>query len=240
MGLLQRFWTMLKSQLNYWIGKAEDPEKMLNQTLLDMQEQLMTAKRQVAIAIADERRLIQQYEQEKQNAEDWEQRAMLAVQQDNDGLASQALERQAEHLKLAAGFEENWRAQKQSVDQLREALSGLNQRIVDAKRQKNLLIARARRAEAQRTITETMTGLGRNSALDTMARMEEKINQMEAEAEATSELAGEIGHDPLLNEFKKLEPVKTSNALLQLKAKMGILSATPEIKQLERAEVRDK
>ena len=79
MGLFQRFWTMLKSQLNHLIGQAEDPEKMLNQTLLDMQEQLMTAKRQVAVAIADEKRLIQQYEQEKQNSSDWEQRAVHTV-----------------------------------------------------------------------------------------------------------------------------------------------------------------
>lgn len=232
MGIFQRFWTMLKSNLNHLIGIAEDPEKMLNQTLMDMQEQLISAKRQVAIAIADEKRLIQQYEQEKQNGTDWEQRAMLAVSQNNDSLASQALERQAEHNKLAAGFETNWRAQKQSVEQLKSALSKLSERITDAKRQKNLLVARARRAEAQKTITETMSGLSSGSALDTMARMEEKINQMEAEADATTELAEEIGHDELLSEFKKLEPAKNSNALLELKAKMGMLPAREEVKQL--------
>lgn len=240
MGIFQRFWTMLKSQLNHLIGIAEDPEKMLNQTLMDMQEQLISAKRQVAVAIADEKRLIQQYEQEKQNASDWEQRAMLAVKQGNDSLATQALERQAEHVKLASGFEQNWRAQKQSVEQLKTGLSTLSEKISDAKRQKNLLIARARRAEAQKTITDTMSGLSQNSALDTMARMEDKINQMEAEAEATTELAEEIGTDQLLNEFKKLEPVKSSNALLELKAKMGILPAASEVKQLESAEVLKK
>lgn len=233
MGIFRRFWTMLKSNLNHLIGIAEDPEKMLNQTLMDMQEQLISAKRQVAVAIADEKRLIQQYEQEKQNGAEWEQRAMLAVQQNNDNLATQALERQAEHNQLAAGFEQNWRAQKQSVEQLKVALHKLSDKISDAKRQKNLLIARARRAEAQKTITDTMTGLSQNSALDTMARMEEKINQMEAEADATTELAEEIGHDELLTEFKKLEPVKTNNALLELKAKMGVLPASKqEVKQL--------
>jgi phage shock protein A len=232
MGIFQRFWTMLKSQLNHLIGIAEDPEKMLNQTLMDMQEQLISAKRQVAVAIADEKRLIQQYESEKQNADDWEKRAMLAVQQGNDDLASQALERQAEHTKLAAGFESNWRAQKQSVEQLKVALHKLNERLADAKRQKNLLVAKARRAEAQKTITQTMSALSSNSAVDTMARMEEKINQMEAEADATTELAEEIGHDHLLSEFKKLEPAKNSNALLELKAKMGMLPASQEMKKL--------
>ena len=233
MGIFKRFWTMLKSNLNHWIGIAEDPEKMLNQSLLDMQEQLISAKRQVAVAIADEKRLIQQYEEEKQKSQDWEQRAMLAVQQNNDQLATQALERQAEHVQLANGFEENWRAQKQSVEQLKIALSKLSTKIADAKRQKNLLIARARRAEAQKSISETMTGLTQNSGLDTMTRMEEKINQMEAEADATTELAEEISHDQLLHEFEKLEPAKSSNALLELKAKMGILpSPKQEVKQL--------
>ncbi len=223
MGIFKRFWTMLKSWLNHLIGAAEDPEKMLNQTLLDMQEQLIAAKRQVAIAIADEKRLIQQYEQEKQNASEWEQRAMIAVKQGNDQLATQALERQAEHVKLASGFEENWQAQKRSVDQLKTGLVSLSEKISEAKRQKDLLIARARRAQAQKSITETMSSLSPNSAMDTMNRMEEKIRQMEAEADATTELAEEIHSDSLLAEFKKLEqPAKSSEALLALKAKMGV------------------
>src|SRR3989338_4303281 len=203
MGIFQRFWTMLKSNLNHLIGKAEDPEKMLNQTLIDMQEQLISAKQQVAVAIADEKRLIRQYEEEKHNAEEWEQRAMLAVQQNNDNLATQALERQAEHVQLASGFESNWRAQKQAVEQLKVALHKLSDKIADAKRQKNLLVARARRAEAQKTITNTMTGLSQNSALEPMSRMEEKINQMEAEADATTELAEEMNTNEPLPNLKK-------------------------------------
>ncbi|MES2504826.1 MAG: PspA/IM30 family protein [Myxococcota bacterium] len=234
MGFLRRFWTMIKSQLNHLVGIAEDPEKMLNQTLMDMQEQLISAKRQVAVAIADEKRLIQQYEKEKQAASEWEERAMLAVGQNNDTLATQALERQAEHVRLASGFEENWRAQKQSVDTLKTGLSKLSQKIDDAKREKDLLIARARRAQAQKSITETMSGLSANSGLETMGRMEEKIRQMEAEADATTELAEEIHSDNLLAEFKKLEqPAKSSEALLALKAKMGVLPPAQEVRQLK-------
>ncbi|MBL4818568.1 MAG: PspA/IM30 family protein [Deltaproteobacteria bacterium] len=241
MGMLKRFWTMLKSWLNHLIGAAEDPEKMLNQSLLDMQEQLITAKRQVAVAIADEKRLIQQYEREKQTSSDWEQRAMLAVQQSNDSLATQALERQAEHVKLASGFEENWRAQKKSVDQLKSGLSKLSGKISDAKRQKDLLIARARRAQAQKSITETMSGMGEMGALETMGRMEEKISQMEAEADATAELAEEIHGDKLLAQFDKLEqPAKSSEALLALKSKMGVLPEGSKVKTLENAEVVKK
>ncbi len=234
MEILKRFLTMIKSQINHIIGLAEDPEKMLNQTLINMQEQLMTAKRQVAIAIADEKRLIQEYEKERQSAIEWEQRAILAVQQGNDTLASQALQRQTEHIRLAASFEENWRAQKRSVDQLKDGLSKLSIKLSDVKRQKDLLIARVRRAQAQKNITETMSTLYPNSAMDTMERMEKKILQIEAEADATAELAEEIHSDHLLAEFKKLEqPAIENQALIELKRKISAFPITSKNKQLK-------
>lgn len=226
MGMLQRFWTLLKSYLNAWIGRAEDPEKMLNQMLLDMQEQLVTAKRQVAIAIADEKRLLKQYEQERDMAIDWEKKAMLAVRAGQDELAKQALERHTEHAKQAKGFEQHWNAQKQSVEQLKTALQGVGVKIEEAKRKKNLLVARAKRAEAQKTITETMSGISQTSALDTISRMEEKIDRMEAEAVATNELANEIQTDELAAKFEKLQITDSDDGLRALKAKMGM--ALPE------------
>ncbi len=222
MAIVQRFWTMLKSNLNHLIGKAEDPEKMLNQMLLDMQEQLINAKKQVAVAIADEKRLLKQYEDEKAKAKEWEEKAMLAVRAGKDELATQALERKSEHDKMANGFETQWHSQKQAVEQLKVALAGLNDKISDAKRKKNLLIARARRAEAQKTISDTMSGMSKTSAIDTIERMEQKIDQMEAEAQATSELANEIETDSLAAQFEKLDVVKSDDALRALKEKMGI------------------
>lgn len=222
MAIVQRFWTVLKSNLNHLIGKAEDPEKMLNQMLLDMQEQLITAKRQVAVAIADEKRLLKHHDDERSGAQDWEQKAMLAVSAGKDDLARQALERKAEHEKMAQGFEEQWRKQKEAVDQLKVALTALGNKISEAKRKKDLLIARAKRAEAQKTITETMSGMAAGSALDTIERMEQKIDQMEAEAQATSELANEIETDELAAQFKKLDVVGSDAALEALKQKMGV------------------
>lgn len=225
MAIVQRFWTMLKSNLNHLIGKAENPEKMLNQMLLDMQEQLINAKRQVAVAIADEKRLLKQYEDEKAKAQEWEQKAMLAVNAGKDDLAKAALERKAEHEKMANGFHTQWQSQKQAVEQLKSALTNLNGKIEDAKRKKNLLIARARRAEAQKTITDTMSGMSNTSALDTIERMEQKIDQMEAEAQATSEMAKEIETDQLAAQFEKLDVVGSDTALLALKEKMGMKTA---------------
>lgn len=243
MGMFRRFWAMLKSNLNHWIGKAEDPEKMLNQMLLEMQEQLITAKRQVAVAIADEKRLMAQKEQEKAAVANWEARAMQAVSAGNDDLARQALERQAEHQKLAAGFEQQWQGQKQSCEKLKVSLTKLNEKIEDAKRRKNLLVARAKRAQAEKTITETMSGMSNNSAFDTIDRMEEKIQQLEAEASATTELALEVGSDNLEEKFKALDTTRgTDDALLALKAKMGQKtpmldapkSSQPALVQIER------
>jgi phage shock protein A len=222
MAIVQRFWTVLKSNLNHAIGKAEDPEKMLNQMLLDMQEQLFNAKRQVAVAIADEKRLLKQHEEEKTKAFEWEQKAMLAINAGKDDLARQALERKAEHEKMAVGFEEQWHGQKQAVDQLKSALTTLGNKITDAKRKKNLLVARAKRAEAQKTITDTMSGMGSSGAFDTIERMEQKIDQMEAEAQATTEMANEIEADELTAQFEKLNVVSSDKALEELKQKMGM------------------
>ncbi|HXW60367.1 MAG TPA: PspA/IM30 family protein, partial [Myxococcota bacterium] len=225
MAMLGRFWTMLKSNINHLIGKAEDPEKMLNQMLLDMQEQLITAKRQVAISIADEKRLLKQHEDEKAKAYEWEQKAMLAVNAGKDDLARQALERKAEHDKYAQGFEQQWQGQKKAVEQLKVSLNTLSEKISEAKRKKNLLIARAKRAKAQKTITDTMSGISTTSAIDTIERMEQKIDQMEAEAQATTELANEIETDELSAQFEKLNVVSSDKALDELKAKMGVRPA---------------
>jgi len=221
MAILGRFWTMIKSNLNHLIGRAEDPEKMLNQMLLDMQEQLINAKKQVAVAIADEKRLLRQYEDEKAKAYDWEQKAMLAINASKDDLAKQALERKAEHDHMANGFNEQWQSQKKAVEQLKTALNGLSEKISEAKRKKNLLVARAKRAQAQKTITDTMSGISSTSALDTIERMEQKIDQMEAEAQATSELAQEIETDELSTQFESLKVVGSDAALEALKKKMA-------------------
>lgn len=235
MAIVNRFWTVVKSNLNHMIGKAEDPEKMLTQMLLDMQEQLFTAKRQVAVAIADEKRLLKQHEDERTKATEWEQKAMLAVNAGKDDLARQALERKAEHDKMASGFEEQWRAQKQAVEQLKSALTTLTSKIEDAKRKKNLLVARAKRAEAQKTITETMSGISSVSAFDTIERMEQKIDQMEAEAQATTEMANEIETDELKAQFAKLDVVSSDIALEALKQKMNVPSSSAKTESVQQS-----
>jgi phage shock protein A len=225
MGIFQRLGTLIKSNINDLISKAEDPEKMLSQVLVDMKNQLVEAKKQVAVAIGDEKRLKKQWDEQVALAKEWERKAMMAVHAGDDGLAKEALVRQKEHEDLLTQFEQQWHLQKDAVDKLKDQLRTLNNKIEEAKRKKNILVARAKRAEAQRTIQATMAGLSDTSAFDTFDRMSERVDQLEAEAEAGVELAGEMTGDTLHQKFKALESSGGAGpdmALAELKAKMGL------------------
>ncbi|HET6610619.1 MAG TPA: PspA/IM30 family protein [Kofleriaceae bacterium] len=235
MGIFARIGTLIKSNLNDLISRAEDPEKMLNQVLVEMQQQLVDAKKSVAVAIADEKKLQKQYNAELDKSKEWERKAMVAVRAGDDNLARQALTRKQEHEQISAQFQQQWITQKNSVDKLKDALRLLNNKIDEAKRKKNILIARKKRAEAQAQIASTMQGLGDTSAFDTFERMADRINMLEAEAEAGAELAGELSGDSLESQFLQLEAgASDDDALNELKSKMGLLeggkdSETPQL-----------
>lgn len=243
MGIIDRFSRLIKANINDLISRAENPEKILNQLILDMKEQLIEAKKQVAVAIADEKRLKKQLDNELNLSREWEKKAMMAVRAGRDDLAKEALMRKSEHDQLAQEFQGQWEAQKAAADSLREALRRLNSKIEEAKRKKNLLIARQKRAEAQKAIHETMGRLSDNSAFDAFGRMEEKITKMEADAEATAELADDMTGDSLNSAFEDLEQQSVADdALAALKSKMGMsagatLPATETVKQKEYATV---
>jgi phage shock protein A len=241
MGIFSRLGTLIKSNINDLITKAEDPEKMLTQVLLEMQQQLVEAKKAVAVAIADEKKLQKQYTAETDKSKEWERKAMVAVRAGDDNLARQALARKQEHETIATQFQQQWLAQKHAVEKLKDALRLLNNKIEEAKRKKNILIARKKRAEAQQQIANTMQGLGDTSAFDTFERMADRIQLMEAEAEAGAELAGELSGDTLESKFLALESGghgSEDDALAELKAKMGLLESgtTTETKRLTAGE----
>lgn len=228
MGIFQKLSTMIKSNINDLISRAENPEKMLNQIILDMRDQLAKAKREVAAAIADERKLHKQLQDEIQQAREWEQRAMLAVREDRDDLARQALVRQQEHAQRVAMLQQTWQAQATETERLKGSLRQLNEKIDEAKRKRNLLVAKQKRAQAQRRIHETMSGLSDTSAFEAFNRMAEKIDEEErrnlAEAEVTQALEG----DTLETEFLRLESgsgdAEVDGRLAALKQEMGLLA----------------
>ncbi|HPF61335.1 MAG: PspA/IM30 family protein [Gemmatimonadales bacterium] len=224
MGIFDRFATMLKSNINDLISRAENPEKMLNQLITDMRGQLDKARQQVAQAIADEKKLEADAAAMKKQAEDWERRAMLAVQEGRDDLAKQALMRYNEALQGAQALHETWLKSKQETEALKHSLRQLNDKIEEAKRKKNILIARARRAEAQQRIQDTLAGMGDKSAFESFERMQERIESNERKAIAAAELQEEFTGDKLTREFEQLEYHGSSDQqLLELKQKMGLL-----------------
>ncbi len=235
MGLFDRLSTLFRSNINDLISRAENPEKMLNQLILDMKTQLAKAKQEAAAAIADEKKLQADAEGLKKQAEDWERRAMLAVQEGRDDLATQALMRYNEALQGAQQLHETWVRHKAETEQLKVSLRQLNDKIEEAKRKKNILVARAKRAEAQARIQQTMSGMNDKSAFESFERMAEKIEDIERKALAAAELQQEFSGDDLMQQFKSLEYKGTSDQqLLELKAKMGVLKPGESAKQLGR------
>src|SRR4051812_8102102 len=225
MGIFQKFSMLIRSNINEAIARAENPEKMLNQVLIDMREQLAKAKQEVAVAIADERKLKSQMEEETKLAADWEHRAMLAVSENRDDLAKQALLRQEEHAERANNLSETWQKQAFETEKLKDSLRQLNDKIEEAKRKRNLLVAKQKRAQAQRRIHETMAGLNDRSAFEVFDRMAEKIEESERMAIASAEVSEALSEgDTLEQEFKKLKPADQSVEfrLLALKEKMNM------------------
>lgn len=227
MGIIDRLSSLLKSNINDLISKSEDPEKMLNQIIIDMRGQLAKAKQQVASAIADEKRLRDQADGEIKHAQDWEKRAMLAIQEQRDDLAKQALIRHAEHMQHAQQLETTWESHREETEKLKNSLRDLNDKIEEAKRKKNLLIARQRRAQAQKRISETMSSMSEKSAFEAFARMEEKIDASERQLKASVEIDEEFSGDRLASDFKRLEKSSASTSidmqLLEMKQRMGLL-----------------
>jgi phage shock protein A len=234
MGFFDRLSTLIRSNLNDLISRAENPEKMLNQLILDMRSQLAKAKQQVASAIADEKRLAAQADQEKKLAEEWEKRAELAVREGRDDLAKQALLRYNEHIQGAVQLQETWVKHRGETEKLKLSLRQLNDKIEEAKRKKNILIARAKRAEAHKRIQETMSSMSDKSAFESFDRMAEQIEHEERRLIAAAEVNEDLSGDSLMQQFQSLEKADADQQLTALKQRMGLLEAgsPPETRQL--------
>jgi phage shock protein A len=226
MGVFGRLKTLISANINHLISKAEQPEKILNQAILDMNEQLIESKKAVAMAIADERKLSREMENQTAQAQEWERKAVLAVNAGKDDLAKEALLRKQEYDNASVEYRKQWEAQKAAVEKLKEALKDLQTKMDKAQREKNLLIARAKRAEAQQKIQDTMSSIsGNHSGFDAFDRMSQKVDQMEAQAEATKELDDFSSNLKLEKQFEELEKsdTKADQLLADLKDKMNAL-----------------
>lgn len=205
MGILSRTFAVLRAHLNALLDRAEDPAKMLEQTLLDMDQAFRRAKEQVARAVADEKRLERQRDEQRGEMARWEERALRAVETDDDELAREALRRKQEHERLAARFAHELAAHGANVEQLRGGLRDLESRIAELRRRKELIISRQKRAEAQSRIYRTLEGIRSAGAVDTIQRMETKVEEMGHLADARMELSGTFQGDRLEQRFAELD-----------------------------------
>jgi phage shock protein A len=201
MALLDRVSTLLRANLNDLVEKAEDPERMLKQVVLDMENQLLQVKTQVAIAIADQHLLDKKRSEHEAQAVDWRKKAELAVIKGQDDLARAALERALSHDQLAAGFTLQAEDQRHEADSLRQALRKLEQKLNETRAHCEMLVAEHRRAKVVGRATKARQTVGSDQE-QTLGRMRSKVRVTSAENAAASEI---LTPDTLEDKFKTLE-----------------------------------
>lgn len=197
MALLERVSTLVRANLNDLVDKAENPEKMIKQVILDMENQLLQVKTQVAIAIADQHLLEKKQKENEDHHADWMRRAELAVDKKQDDLARAALERSMSYKELAESFAQQVGDQKVQVETLKTALSRLNQKLAEAKAKADLLIAQQRRSRAVSKASDAQMSMGDGSKAAAFDRMKRKVAHSEATSQAKSELVVDNVEDRL-------------------------------------------
>jgi phage shock protein A len=218
MGLLDRISRVIRATLTGWVSDAEDPEKILEQAVADMQEDLIQIRQAVAQAIATQKRTERQASQASSTAAEWYNRAQLALQKGDETLAREALSRRQSYAETAQSLEAQITQQRDVVAKLKKNMKALENKLAEARSKKDLYIARARSAKASQQINDMLNQVGTDNAMAAFERMEDKVYQLEAQAEA----AEELGTDDLERRFAALEGGDSIDAqLAAMKAEMG-------------------
>jgi phage shock protein A len=196
---------LVRANLNDLVDKAEDPEKMIKQVILDMQNQLLQVKTQVAISIADQHVLVKRKQENEENEKQWRRRAELAVDKGDDGLARAALERAMSYQTTTASFQQQVDDQKTQVENLKAALLKLQQKLAEAESKSDVLIAQHRRSRALGKATDAGLAMGDDSNSAAFDRMKNKVHHSEATAQARSELLSNDVEDRFASLEKQVE-----------------------------------
>ena len=219
MALLDRVSTLLRANLNDLVEKAEDPERMLKQVVLDMENQLLQVKTQVAIAIADQHLLEKKRADHAGQAEEWRRKAELAVKKGNDDLARAALERSLSQDELASGFALQAEDQKHEADHLRDALRKLEQKLNETRAKCEMLVAEHRRAKVVGRAAKARNVVGSQQD-STINRMKSKVHVKTAETAAANEV---LTPESLEDKFRALESTDRVEALLsEIKSRQAV------------------
>ena len=231
MGILTRIFNLFRATTSDLLDKAEDPGKMIKQMISDLEAQKKKAKEQMTEALALQKRLERDTEKEHQEAKKWEQKAILAVQNEKDDLAKEALTRKNEHLRRALDFEKQLEMHRNNADPLKESYQTMEDKIDEIKRKQGLLSVKQKQAEAQENIYKTIEGLGDTSGImDTIERAEEKVENLQARAEAYQEISMESDQESLEIKFKELEHESPDMEMELLELKKRATLPVPEEK----------
>lgn len=203
MGLIDRILRVIRANINNLIAQTEDPEKILEQAVEDMQHDMIQMRQAVAGAIASQKRTERQVSQAEATANEWYSRAQLALSKGDDTLAREALTRRKSALETAKILLPQLAQQNEVVAKLRKEMRMLEGKIAEAKTKKDLYIARARSAQASQKVNEMLGNFHTGSTLSAFERMEEKVMRLEAESEAIEQLTG----NQLENKFAALAAV---------------------------------
>ncbi len=221
MGIFSRIADIFKANVNDTLDKAEDPEKMLKQMVIEMEQSVNKATLAVANAIANEKNLERKLEKARNEKTDWEQKAVQALNVGRDDLAKAALEKKVISERNYLDLQPIYEQAKTTSDKMRTQLNSLKAKLDEARSRQSTLIARSQAAKAQKQIAQSFSGVG-SDAFSKFDKYETKIEQLESQAEAFETLAGE--NTKLDDEFKMLGTSSSVDAeLLALKEKMGML-----------------
>eukprot|EP00934_Nitzschia_sp_Nitz4_P000399 Nitzschia sp. Nitz4//scaffold147_size54853//38766//39835//NITZ4_006624-RA/size54853-augustus-gene-0.2-mRNA-1//1//CDS//3329536714//399//frame0 len=222
MNMISRFGKVVMSNVNNWIRMLEDPEKIMSQAVEDMQSDLVQLRQSYAEVTASNRRFLKQKESSEKLANEWHQRAQLALQQNNEELARQALSRRQTQLEEIQRIDTQIQAQTEAMDQLYQGMQQLERKILESRAKKEQLAARARTAESTQKVNEMLGGITGKTSVDAFSRMEQKVEAMEAKAEVSAEMGSTYGTilpgsaaSTTDAEFRKLEAKSTVDQELE-------------------------
>lgn len=205
MNLLDRFVRVAKGNLNNVLKNLEDPEKIMNQAVQDMQTDLVKIRQTYSEVTAAQRKLTAKKKEAEAAAEEWYGRAQLALRRGREDLAREALSRRQQYVEVANGLSSQIDVQATSLDKLYEGMKALENKILEAASKKEQFIARSKTAESVTKVNDMLGGLTGKTSMDAFRRMEEKVEALEAAAEASAEMSGLKGYILPGSEESKLE-----------------------------------
>lgn len=221
MAIFERLGDLLKANINDMLDKAEDPEKMVKQIIIDMEAQVNSATQALGAAMGSEKQALKQLETAKASSQDWNNKAKLALQSGNEELAKKALAQKASVDRNIVTFQASYDSMSMQTAQLKDQVSELKSKLEEARMKQNMLIARSKMADAQKGVSQSLSSTSSTSAFSKLDKMEEKVNAKEAEAQAFTEMAGE--NNSLENEFEAMEKnAAVDDELAKLKAELGM------------------